>query len=497
MTSSNISTYQLAQVSELVSALMGLHFPEGRYRDLERGIESASIDFGFDNNIDEFIKWLTSSALTKSHIETLASHLTVGETFFFREKRSFEVLEREVLPGLIQSKHGGEKRLRIWSAGCSTGEEPYSIAILLNRMIADLKDWNITILATDINARVLKKAAEGVYTEWSFRDTPQWIKEGYFRKTKEGVYEILPNIRKMVIFEYLNLAEDVYPSLLNNTNALDLIFCRNVLMYFSTDKAKKSFNGFYNSLVDGGWLLVGPTDAMKPLSPKFVTVNFDNITLYRKDTTKTQTIEDLRQAITPSYVPPRAEPYQPLPLAPAPETIPAYPQKPGVEKTEAGLEPYMEAKEMFELGRYFDATEKLTMLPVNGKGDPKIISLLARAYANQGRLDDAINWCKKAISIDAVNAGHYYLLATILQEQGQTEEAVKSLKKALYIDHNFVLAYFVLGNIMQRQGEMKLSRKYLKNALDLLSRYRPEEVLPESDGITAERLSEIIASMNQ
>jgi len=228
MTSSNISTHQLSRISELVSALMGLHFPEGRYIDLERGIESASIDFGFDNNIEEFIKWLTSAALTKSHIETLASHLTVGETFFFREKRSFDVLEREILPGLIQSKDGGEKRLRIWSAGCSTGEEPYSIAILLNRMIPDLKDWNITILATDINSRVLKKASEGVYTDWSFRDTPPWIKEGYFKKIKEGVYEILPQFRKMVSFEYLNLAEDVYPTLLNNTNAIDLIFicCR-------------------------------------------------------------------------------------------------------------------------------------------------------------------------------------------------------------------------------------------------------------------------------
>ncbi len=323
MTSSNISTHQLARISELVSALMGLHFPEGRYIDLERGIESASIDFGFDNNIEEFIKWLTSDALTKSHIETLASHLTVGETFFFREKRSFEVLEREILPGLIQSKDGGEKRLRIWSAGCSTGEEPYTIAILLNRMIPDLKDWNITILATDINSRVLKKASEGVYTDWSFRDTPPWIKEGYFKKIKEGVYEILPRIRKMVTFEYLNLAEDVYPTLLNNTNAIDLIFCRNVLMYFSTDTAKKSVNGFYKSLVDGGWLLLGPTDAMKPLSPEFVTVNFDNITLYRKDTKKTQAIEDLRQAIIPSYVQPGAEPYQHLPLAPAPGTVPA------------------------------------------------------------------------------------------------------------------------------------------------------------------------------
>lgn len=493
---SNISNHQLSQISKLVSARMGLHFHEARWVDLKRGIESASTDFGFEN-INEFVKWLTSVALTKSHIETLASHLAVGETYFFREKKSFELLEEEILPGLIQSRGKNERRLRIWTAGCSTGEEPYSIAMLLNKIIPDLKDWNIMILATDINPRALKKAAEGIYTEWSFRDTPPWVKKGYFKMIKQGVYEIIPQIRKMVNFEYLNLAEDVYPSLINNTNAMDLIFCRNVLMYFSPDTAKKSINGFYNSLIDKGWLLVGPTDVMRPLSSQFVTVNFDNITLYRKDTKNTQTIEDLRQPITPSYVPPRAEPDQPFIFTPVPETFPAHSQEPEVEKTEVGADPYMEAKGMFEHGRYAEAAEKLTGLPMNGNDDPKIFSLLARTNANQGMLEDALKWCKKAISVDTVNATHYYLLATILQERGQAEEAVESLKKALYLDQNFVLAYFVLGNIMQRQGKSKISRKYLKNALELLSTYRPEDVLPESDGITAERLSEIIASMNQ
>lgn len=476
--------HQLSRISELVSARMGLHFPEGRWHDLGHLIEAASRDFDFDN-IEEFIKWLTTSSLTKGDIEILASHLTVGETYFFREKRSFEVLEGEILPGLIQSRQGREKRLRIWTAGCSTGEEAYSIAIMLSRAIPDLKDWNITILATDINPRVLKKAAEGVYNDWSFRDNPPWVRERYFRKKKEGAYEILPQFRKMVSFEYLNLAEDVYPSLLNNTNAMDLIFCRNVLMYFSPDRAGKTIQGFYNSLVDNGLLVVGPTDAMKSLSTQFVPVNFDYFTIYRKDINKPQPVEEMRRAITPTYVPPvKIEPevaYLPT------ETLGTK----NVEKTEP--DPYLEARMMFEQGCYREAAERLA--GQTASADPKGISLLARVYANQGRLDDALDWCRKAISVDTVNAGHYYLLATILQEQGQPEEAIKSLKKALYLDQDFVLAYFVLGNIMQRQGEVKSSRKYFKNALHLLSRYRPEELLPESDGITAERLSEIIVSV--
>src|SRR3972149_7870675 len=120
----------------------------------------ASGNFGFDDS-EAFIQWLRSSSPDRKHIEVLASHLTVGETYFFRDNDVYKALEDRILPELITSRHTGEKRLRIWSAGCSTGEEAYSIAILLTRMMADLKDWNITILATDINPGALKKASEG------------------------------------------------------------------------------------------------------------------------------------------------------------------------------------------------------------------------------------------------------------------------------------------------------------------------------------------------
>src|SRR4030067_704497 len=332
-----ISKQLLSQLSELITPLMGLYFPEARWSDLERGIVSASRELGF-SDIDAFITWLRSTPLTKNHVEILANHLTVGETYFLRDKESFQVIENRILPELLRSRQESEKRLRIWSAGCSTGEEPYSIAILLSRIIPDLKDWNITITATDINLSSLKKASEGLYSEWSFRNVPSWIKESYFKRTGNGHYEIIPTIKKMVTFQYLNLAEDVYPSLLNNTNAMDMIFCRNVLMYFSKDTAQKAVNGFYKSLTDYGWLLIGPADAMRSLSLNFVAVNFENITLYVKDTKKTKTIEDLRQATPPPYAPPRIEPYQPRPIAPAP----AYHKVPGVENTEA----YTEAKKM-------------------------------------------------------------------------------------------------------------------------------------------------------
>ena len=174
---------------------MGLYFPEARWGDLERGIVSSARELGFAD-IEAFSKWLRSTPLTKNHVEILANHLTVGETYFFREKESFQVLEEHVFSELIRTRHENEKRLRIWSAGCSTGEEPYSIAILLSRLIPDLKDWNITITATDINLRSLKKASEGLYSEWSFRSAPSWIKESYFKRIENGHYEIIPLSRK-------------------------------------------------------------------------------------------------------------------------------------------------------------------------------------------------------------------------------------------------------------------------------------------------------------
>jgi len=200
----------LSSLSDFLAAQMGLHFPRERWSDLERGIAAAASEFGIVD-VESCIGWLVSAPLTRNQVEILASHLTVGETYFFREKRSFEVLETHILPELLRARGEAGSPLRIWSAGCCTGEEPYSIAMLLDRLIPDAARRNITILATDINPRFVRKAAEGVYSEWSFRETPAWVRERYFNRRKDGRFEIKPHIRKMVTFSYVNLAEDTYP----------------------------------------------------------------------------------------------------------------------------------------------------------------------------------------------------------------------------------------------------------------------------------------------
>ena len=494
-----ISEARLSRLSGFVADRMGLHFPPERWNDLTRGIISAARQFGFAEP-EACAAWLVSSPLEKRQIEILASQLTVGETYFFREKRSFEVLESHILPELIRSRQDSDRRLRFWSAGCATGEEPYSLAILLARVLGDVKDWNTTILATDINPQFLRRASEGVYNEWSFRDGPGWIKTSCFEKLKDGRFELLPRLRQMATLAYLNLAEDVYPSLLNNTNAMDIIFCRNVLMYFAPAVASEVIRKFYCSLTDGGWLIVSPSETSHVLYSHFETVNFPGVILYRKC--------DNQRRLSSEAFP--GEEFEKSPaLPPLPSQLPicvelvetSVPRVSGTPSVEVEGQPTAEspavadrdAFKLYEQGRYAEAEEQLLAWLSERPDDAKAMALLARVYANQGRLPGALEWCAKAIAADKVNPAFHYLRATILLEQGLPEAAGASLQRALYADPEFVLAHFVLGNLSRRQGKPRKARKHFENAGSLLSAYGREQVLPESEGITAGRMMEILA----
>ena len=462
---------QLSQMSEFVTARMGLHFSKEHWRDLERQTKLAAKEFGFAD-AEAFLQWLVSSPLTREQIEILASHLTIAETYFWREPQVFEALRDQILPELIRAREKGDKRLRIWSAGCATGEEPYSIAIALRQALPALEDWHITLLATDINPRILCRAAAGVYGAWSFRNVPPGLKEKNFRHTEAGKFEILPEIRKMVTFGYLNLAEDIYPAPMNNTNDMDLIFCRNVLMYFEPERARQVGQNLYHSLVPGGWLMVSASELSQQLFPQFASVQFPGAIVYRKDTEKSRPL-----ATFPLQVPlPQRNPVQPpLETAAVVARVVPPPHPPPHERT-----------------RPAEAVET-----AREAASPPDAALAVRTLANQGKLGEALAACEGAISADKLDPGLYYLCATILQEQNREDEAMAALKRALYLDPNFVLAHFALGNLVQRQGNAAAAKKHFKNVLALLSAYGPQDSLPEAEGLTAGRLREIVRATLQ
>ena len=494
----------LSRLSEFVNVNMGLYFPKDRWLDLLRGVKSAMPEFGFDD-MEEGIRWLLSTPLKQRQIEVLACHLTVGETYFFREPKTFEALEKHILPKLIRARWQNQKRIRIWSAGCCTGEEAYSLAILLNRLIHDLQSWNITILATDINPVFLKKAQDGIYREWSFRGTPYWLKEQYFKDRGNGFYEIQPQFKRMVKFQYLNLVEDTFPSIYNDTNAMDLIFCRNVLMYFSTRQVEKVISRYHQALLDDGWLITASSETSHIFYSQYITVNFPGAILYKKGSLQSQGFTRIEEGFEEfSFKVDEIQPHTPKSPLSGPVSSPTENQDNFIpdrdltqplpaEADEQNLENvYQESSQLYIQGHYEECISVLLRSVPHLEAHPKIMTLLAKAYANRGELGNALNWCEKALHRDKLNPVFHHLHAVILQEQGESGKAVHALKRALYLNPDFVLPYFMLGNIQRQQGKKVEADKYFENAMTILEEYEQEDILPESEGMTAGRLRELI-----
>ncbi|CAK0740333.1 chemotaxis protein methyltransferase CheR [Gammaproteobacteria bacterium] len=450
VSTTGINQALMARVSAVIAERMGLHFPEDRWPELAENIKKASHALGFKDP-DNCVSRLVSYELTLRQIEILANYLTVGETYFFREPESFTLLEREILPSLVAKRRGLGQTLRLWSAGCCTGEEAYSLAITCLRVIPDLEHWNLSILATDINPQFLDKAVQGVYSEWSFRGAPDWLREGFFSRVPDQKFAIAPRVKRLVHFEYLNLATDVYPALHNHTNAVDVIFCRNVIMYFTPERQRAVVAALHRCLVEGGIVLVNPAEANADLFSMFSVENHgEGVILFRKITQPTP-IESCPLEFFPvvptAVIPaaPMAKPVRPSSPPPPPPAVP----------------------------------------PLQ----------VARDHANQGQLDKAIQWCQRAIAAEPTNPAAYYLCATIHHESGRLQEAMAAFRQVLYLDQNYILAHHALGHLYRQLQKPRESRRHLAIALELLVARDQNEVLPESEGMTCGQLIEPIRIM--
>jgi chemotaxis protein methyltransferase CheR len=296
----------------------------------------------------------------------------------------------------------------------------------------------------------------------------------------------------MVTFSSINLVEDCFPSLVTDTNAIDVIFCRNVLMYFTPQLAAKVVERFKLCLLDDGWLCVSPCETSNQFLYGFEPVSFPDATLYRKRTVEAEKRRNGAGKECLSHSPIHPFPGSPIPKnSPFPRfTVSPVPETPPVQGAETP--PYQIALALYERGAYREAAEMVTMQLMQDKNDTHALALLCRIYANEGKLEEALNASNRALAADKLSAGLHYLRAVILQEQGMDDEAAASLRKALYLDQDLVLAHFTLGNLEQRKGKVKESQRHFNNALSLLDKYRPDDVIPESDGMFAERLKEII-----
>ncbi len=465
--SDDLLAVELPRLSDFIADAIGLDFPPSRWNDLQRGLAATSKELGFATPAECARRFL-AGPVVKGQIETLATHLTVGETYFMREGKSFELLAEKIIPALVRKRRNGDRRLRLWSAACCTGEEAYSIATILHQAIPDIADWNITLLATDINARFLCKAAAGIYGQWSFRQVPTGFRERFFRQVAEQHWEILPQIKRMVRFAPLNLVEDVYPALANETNAIDVIFCRNVLMYFTPQQARKVIENLHRAQVDDGWLITGSGELSHLSSGPYAPETFQGLTHYRKSDKLPRTQGDHR------IVPPLPE----LSVAAVEHPI-AIPKIESLPREEAATTPKAES-----------SSETLLAQQKHAK-----LRRAAQRLANRGKLTEALDCCDRWVAADRLNPSGHYLRAIILQERGAIADAVKALRGALYLDPNFVLAHFALGNIECNRGRRREAGKHLENARRLLRAYGPDDLLPESEGVTVGRFTQIVSSL--
>jgi chemotaxis protein methyltransferase CheR len=447
----------LSDLAGFVAATLGLHFPPERYADLRRGFTCAAREFGFDD-ARACADWLLAQGTHPGRIQVLARHLTVGETYFFRDRPALDALAEQMLPALLRARRGRDQRLRLWSAACCTGEEAYTLAILLHRLLPDLRDWRITVMATDVNTDFLRKAERGRYGEWSFRDAPGWLKPRYFRRDADGAYTIIPEIRKMVDFACLNLVDGPGACDSLDIGAMDIIFCRNALMYFTESQMARAVGLLHDRLAPGGWLAVSPSEASKALFPRFAPVYQHGAILFRKDDGAAPLMATEGPVQNQAYVP---------------------------RQSCAGSKRFAQAQ----------ASVRSPAAGAHPVRDSAAPSLRARSLANQGRLADALLWCDRWLAQDKLDAAGHYLRAVVLMELGETEQARDSLRRVVYLDGDFILAHFALGNLARERGNDAESRIHYANARRLLRRYRSDEVLPHSEGLSAGRFAQALESM--
>jgi chemotaxis protein methyltransferase CheR len=379
-----------------------------------------------------------------AEMDELIAEITIGETYFFRHQEHFDALRDQVLPDIIL-RNRAKRSLRIWCAGCADGPEPYSLAILLKRQMAhQLLGWEVTILGTDINRRSLARARKGKFEEWAFRSTPDDLKRNCF--AKEGrLWSIAAEYKEWVSFQYHNLVEHHFPSLINNLSAFDLIVCRNVMIYFGPDQMRRMIPRFQECLVPGGWLLVGPSEPNMTYFTSFRTVNAPGVTLYQN------------QKPNPSALSPGTEGFTMASLPPPPSL-----SRPGPPPADA---------------------------PPSESADPTLADV--RHHADRGAWEDAAWCCGELLEKDHLNSSVHFYHGLVLEQMRRHAEAEQSLRRAIYLDRQSALAHYYLGLFLQSRGDFHEAARSFENALDLLDPRDDADIFADADGITVVELKKL------
>lgn len=499
-------------------------------QDIYQNIIQLQISSPLNQVLD---KGRSSELIAQKEWKELLLLLTTGESYFFRDSGQFFLLKNIILPELIayqrNSWHQGKMQptLRIWSAGCSTGEEAYSLAILLTEIIPDWQSWHLHILGTDINIESIKKARKGLYSSWSFRTVDEPKKNTYFIPEKNG-WRIKDSIRQLVKFEYGNLVKDNFPDSADLAN-MDLIVCRNVFVYFEAEAIAHVLKKFYQTLRPGGYLFTAHAELYGQQLDDFVSKVFPQSVIYQRpfisnlqekksesngeiklpshslgDITDTdeQAINSanffsssyshpahhaksdqfpVKHHLTNLHTNGHSPEISPVHIVPSiAESWRSNSVNSSVNPVESDVslatpdssweEKLEELKSLFEAHQYPEVIKKAKKFITLNPKNCEAYYLLAKSLANLGNYVEAEKYCEEAINLNYNWISPYYLMAEIAEEKGDVEMAKSILKRVIYLFPYSIDAYLQIAEIYEKDGDLNRAKKMRLNAMSLLEK---------------------------
>ncbi|MBS7660634.1 chemotaxis protein CheR [Pseudomonas lalucatii] len=498
-TEAHCSPRLLATLSHKLLQHLGMDFSGTRRVDLLRRLQLLARE----HEVDDFDGWLQDLAFAEwdaAKVQSLISAFTVGETYFRRDAEAFDWLASEHLPALLARRRAaGRRHLRLWSAGCCTGEEAYGLLFLIDELLAgEGADWSVELVASDINAGFLARAEQGVYGRNAFRSSEAHFRDRHFQA--EGrQWRVRPAWRGRIRFVQYNLADSRLPPALAEA---DLILCRNVLMYLSPDRALAALRRLLASLSADGALLLSAVEAglatQAGLSGRWAGCNYALLAAGAVG---------LGPAAPPAPV---CLPPQPAPLprpvewwrvpTPAPA---AEPPARDAAAHESGLPEHYwrQFAQARARGAHGQAREALSgYLGCTGLGreqQHRACLAMARSWADQQRLEQAREWLRRALQLDGAAPAAYWLQALLAQQEGDNRAALLALQRALYLDPGFILGYFLRARLLRAEGQGRASDKTLRVCRQLLLDQDGDALVPHGDGIDCAQLLRLCDQLQQ
>lgn len=469
----NLSDETFGKFQRFLMERSGLFFDNDRLEILETKL-AQRLDACEVGSFEDYLRYLAFHEQGELELKALLDVLTVGETYFFRNEAQFDVLKNHVLPEIVKM---GVRSIRIWCAGCSTGEEPYSIAIVLREGLPDVDSWNISLVATDINRNSLKAASKAEYRSRAVHLVQPEILNKYFVR-HGALYRLSPEIKKMVTFYYHNLVANPYT--LDGMQNVDILFCRNVIIYFDQETLKCVVGNMANSLKTGGYFFIGHSETLWGISNHFKAIEFPSTFIYKKLERPSREIEFPHLSI------PTSVDFGTIPPIPEIEDAPVKLSKPW-----PSLE---DGHRAFKNKDYKGAKGIFAEYLKENKNDVKTMMAMATVMANMGEYEEAVVVLKNILSKDNIFAPAYYLKGVIEAKRGEYNKAVETFRKMLYSDENLAIGYFYLGNVCRFLGKISDAIREYENCLRILKKSDEQTSVPLAEDMTVGLLLQTVLS---